>query len=52
MLQEQGEEREEPGALEDEDDGAPPEPPRPDRIESNVAFVCGSGHNGADGEVF
>ena len=35
----------------EEDIGGPPgEPiPRPDRREESVAFVCGPGHNGADG---
>ncbi|MDQ3001831.1 MAG: NAD(P)H-hydrate dehydratase [Fibrobacterota bacterium] len=34
----------------DEDIGAPPdEPPRSGRREESIAFVCGPGHNGADG---
>ncbi len=39
-----------PEALE-EDVGGPPEDPqaRPDRREESIAFVCGPGHNGADG---
>ena len=34
--------------LEDED-LPPDEPPRSGRREQNIAFVCGAGHNGADG---
>ncbi len=33
----------------DEEPGPPDEPPRPGRREENIAFVCGPGHNGADG---
>jgi ADP-dependent NAD(P)H-hydrate dehydratase / NAD(P)H-hydrate epimerase len=33
----------------DEDAPAPDEPPRPGRREESIAFVCGPGHNGADG---
>jgi hydroxyethylthiazole kinase-like uncharacterized protein yjeF len=34
--------------IEDEPD-SPEEPPRPGRREESIAFVCGPGHNGADG---
>ncbi|MDB5050524.1 MAG: carbohydrate kinase, YjeF related protein, partial [Fibrobacteres bacterium] len=33
----------------DEDVDPPDEPPRPGRREESIAFVCGPGHNGADG---
>lgn len=34
---------------EDEDEDLSPPPPRRNRSEVNLAFVCGPGHNGADG---
>lgn len=57
MLEEEYGERAEDGSdrdLDEDDDvdiGGPPSPrpPRRNRSETHVAFVCGTGHNGADG---
>src|SRR5688500_7644359 len=58
MLEEEYGERADDGSDRDMDDDedddiggppSPPPPPRRNRSETHVAFVCGSGHNGADG---